>query len=129
MEAKERKKDKKDKKRKRDEKRDKKDDSEYLEKKRLKKEKKRMEKELARKQQEGAGVPNLEQQNTVKPSFSQEVLPARPPAPVRGAEPVPVRSAEPQVSSKETTVDTVQTTAKPKIRIRVKPLQRQPGGS
>ncbi|XP_062194463.1 transcription initiation factor TFIID subunit 2-like [Phragmites australis] len=121
LEAKERKKDKKDKKRKRDGKRDKKDDPEYLEKKRLKKEKKRMEKESARKQQEGEGVPSSEQQNIVKSSGSQEVLPARPPA--------PVRSSEPQVSSKEATVDTAQTTAKPKIRIRVKPLQRQAGGS
>ncbi|XP_062199068.1 transcription initiation factor TFIID subunit 2-like [Phragmites australis] len=118
LESKERKKkDKKDKKRKRD----KKDDPEYLEKKRLKKEKKRMEKESARKQQESEGVPCSEQQNIVKSSGSQEVLPARPPA--------PVRSSEPQVSSKETTIDTAQTTVKPKIRIRVKPLQRKAEGS
>ncbi|KAL6846135.1 hypothetical protein ACP4OV_023583 [Aristida adscensionis] len=145
LEAKERKKkDKKDKKRRRD----KKDDPEYLEKKRLKKERKRM--ESAKKQQEGEGVPSSEQQ---KPSGSQDMLPARPPAPVRSSEaapargsepaplrgsdpapvrssdPVPGRSSEPQVSSKETTVDTARTAVKPKIRIRVKPLQRQPEGS
>ncbi|WVZ64918.1 hypothetical protein U9M48_014365 [Paspalum notatum var. saurae] len=136
VETKERKKkDKKDKKRKRDEKRDKKDDPEYLEKKRLKKEKKRMEKESARKQLEGRGTP--EQQKTVKPSGSQEVLPARPPYTVRSAEPAPsqsvepapVRSSEPQISSKETNVDTGRTAAKPRIKIRVKPLQRKPEGS
>ncbi|KAL6600790.1 hypothetical protein ACP70R_045075 [Stipagrostis hirtigluma subsp. patula] len=151
LEGKERKKkDKKEKKRKRD----KKDDPEYLEKKRLKKEKKRMEKESARKQREGEGFPSSEQQNIVKLSGSQEVLVARPsapvklsgsqevlvarpsapvrsaePAPERSAEPAPLRSSEPQVSSKETTVDTARTTAKPKIRIRVKPLQRQAEGS
>ncbi|TVU09497.1 hypothetical protein EJB05_42973 [Eragrostis curvula] len=123
LETKERrKKDKKDKRRKRD----KKDDPEYLEKKRLKKEKKRMEKESARKQQEGEGAPSSEQ-NT--PSVSREVLLTRPPAPLRNAEPAPVRSAEPQVSSKETAVDTARTAPTPKIRIRVKPLQRKPEGS
>jgi transcription initiation factor TFIID subunit 2 len=130
VEMKERKKkDKKDKKRKRDEKRDKKDDPEYLEKKRLKKEKKKMEKELARKQLEGAGRAIPEQRKTVKPSGSQEVLPARPPAPVLSAEPAPVRSSEPQVSSKETTVDTARTAAKPRIKIKVKPLVRKPEGN
>ncbi|KAF8657673.1 hypothetical protein HU200_059828 [Digitaria exilis] len=128
VEIKERKKkDKKDKKRKRDEKRDKKDDPEYLEKKRLKKEKKRMEKELARKQLEGEGA-TPEQQKTVKHSGSQEVLPAEP-APSQSAEPVPMRSSEPQVSSKETTADTARTVAKPRIKIRVKPLLRKPEGS
>ncbi|XP_066390227.1 transcription initiation factor TFIID subunit 2-like [Miscanthus floridulus] len=130
VETKERKKkDKKDKKRKRDEKRDKKDDPEYLEKKRLKKEKKKMEKELARKQLEGEGRATPEQRKTVKPSGSQEVLPARPPAPVLSAEPAPARSSEPQVSSKETTVDTARTAAKPRIKIRVKPLIRKPEGN
>lgn len=138
VETKERKKkDKKDKKRKRDEKRDKKDDPEYLEKKRLKKEKKRIEKELARKQLEGEGATPSEQQKTVKPSGSQEALPPRPPlAAARSAEPapssaepVPMRSSEPQVSSKETTVDTARTVAKPRIKIRVKPLLRKPEGS
>nr|CAB3453354.1 unnamed protein product [Digitaria exilis] len=137
VEIKERKKkDKKDKKRKRDEKRDKKDDPEYLEKKRLKKEKKRMEKEFARKQLEGGATPS-EQQKTVKHSGSQEILPPRPPAaavraepaPSQSAEPVPVQSSEPQVSSKETTVDTARTVAKPRIKIRVKPLLRKPEGS
>ncbi|GJN34038.1 hypothetical protein PR202_gb22671 [Eleusine coracana subsp. coracana] len=124
LEAKERKKDKKDKKRKRD----KKDDPEYLEKKRLKKEKKRMEKETARKQQEGEGVPSSEQ-NIVKPSISRDVSLARPPIPMRSAEPAPAQSSEPQVSSKETTVDTARTAPTPKIRIRVKPLQRRPEGT
>jgi transcription initiation factor TFIID subunit 2 len=125
LEAKERKKkNKKDKKRKRD----KKDDPEYLEKKRLKKEKKRMGKESARKQRESDGVPSSEQ-NLMKPSVLCEVSLARPPAPVRITEPAPVRSSEPQVSSKEATVDTARTAPTPKIRIRVKPLQRQPGGS
>jgi transcription initiation factor TFIID subunit 2 len=138
LETKERKKkDKKDKKRRRDDKRDKKDDPEYLEKKRLKKEKKRMEKESARKQLEGEGAPS-EQRKTVKISGSREVLLARPPAaPVRSAEPAPSQSAEPapmpssepQVSSKETTVDTARTAAKPRIKIRVKPLIRKPEGS
>ncbi|RLM53139.1 hypothetical protein C2845_PMPSC040778 [Panicum miliaceum] len=139
VETKERKKkDKKDKKRKRDEKRDKKDDPEYLEKKRLKKEKKKMEKESARKQLEGEEKATLEQRKIVKPSGLQEVLPARPPtAPVRSAEPAPsqsaepaaVRSSEPQISSKETTVDTARTAAKPRIKIKVKPLLRKPEGS
>jgi transcription initiation factor TFIID subunit 2 len=129
VETKERKKkDKKDKKRKRDEKRLKKDDPEYLEKKRLKKEKK-MEKELARKQLEGEGRATPEQPKTVKPSGSLEVLPARPPAPVLSAEPAAVRSSEPQVSSKETTVDTARTAAKPRIKIKVKPLVRKPEGN
>jgi len=139
VETKERKKkDKKDKKRKRDEKRDKKDDPEYLEKKRLKKEKKKMEKESTRKLLEGEGKATPEQQKIVKPSGLQEVLPARPPtAPVRSAEPAPsqsaepaaVRSSEPQISSKETTVDTARTAAKPRIKIKVKPLVRKPEGS
>ncbi|PUZ70664.1 hypothetical protein GQ55_2G251900 [Panicum hallii var. hallii] len=139
VETKERKKkDKKDKKRKRDEKRDKKDDPEYLEKKRLKKEKKKMEKESARKQLEGEEKATLEQRKIVKPSGLQEVLPARPPtAPVRSAEPAPsqsaepaaVRSSEPQISSKETTVDTARTAAKPRIKIKVKPLLKKPEGS
>ncbi|PAN12339.1 hypothetical protein PAHAL_2G260400 [Panicum hallii] len=139
VETKERKKkDKKDKKRKRDEKRDKKDDPEYLEKKRLKKEKKKMEKESARKQLEGEEKATLEERKIVKPSGLQEVLPARPPtAPVRSAEPAPsqsaepaaVRSSEPQISSKETTVDTARTAAKPRIKIKVKPLLRKPEGS
>ncbi|GJM98835.1 hypothetical protein PR202_ga15878 [Eleusine coracana subsp. coracana] len=125
LEAKERKKkDKKDKKRKRE----KKDDAEYLEKKRLKKEKKRMEKETARKQREGEGVPSSEQ-NIVKPSILRDVSLARPPIPVRSAEPAPVQSSEPQVSSKETNVDTARTAPTPKIRIRVKPLQRRPEGT
>ncbi|CAN6174289.1 unnamed protein product [Urochloa humidicola] len=142
------KKDKKDKKRKRDEKRDKKDDPEYLEKKRLKKEKKKMEKESARKKLEGeGGTTPSEQQKTVKPLGSQELLPVRTPAaprqsaepapsqsaepaPMRSCEtPAPMRSSEPQISSKETTVDTAQTTAKPRIKIRVKPLIRKPEGS
>ncbi|CAL5064440.1 unnamed protein product [Urochloa decumbens] len=149
VETKERKKkDKKDKKRKRDEKRDKKDDPEYLEKKRLKKEKKKMEKESARKKLEGEGAATpSEQQKTVKHLGSQELLLARPPAaPRRSAEPAPsqsaeptpmqscetpapMRSSEPQISSKETTVDTARTTAKPRIKIRVKPLIRKPEGS
>ncbi|RLN33659.1 transcription initiation factor TFIID subunit 2 [Panicum miliaceum] len=139
VETKERKKkDKKDKKRKRDEKRDKKDDPEYLEKKRLKKEKKKMEKESARKQLEGEGKATPEQRKIVKPSGLQEVLPARPPTdPVRSAEPAPsqsaepaaVRSSEPQISSKETTADTARTAARPRIKIRVKPLLRKPEGS
>jgi transcription initiation factor TFIID subunit 2 len=64
----------------------------------------------------------------VNPSGSQEVLPSRPPAPVLSVE-TPVRISEPQVSSKETAVDTARAAAKPRIKIRVKPLVRKSEGN
>uniref|UniRef100_A0A0E0B2U2 Transcription initiation factor TFIID subunit 2 n=1 Tax=Oryza glumipatula TaxID=40148 RepID=A0A0E0B2U2_9ORYZ len=113
LETKEKKKkDKKDKKRHRD----KKDDPEYLEKKRLKKEKKRMEKEKGKKQKEGEVVSSSEQKNTAKPSDSQGISSARPPA--------PMRTPEPKISNVGTPVDTTRTLTTTKIRIKVKPLQR-----